>query len=62
MLVNPGGYLKASKYVKTLSILQARKLILDEFGRELDEEGQVVPMKPQAESRFSSLNEVWTSP
>lgn len=27
---------------------QARKLILDEFGRELDEDGQVVPMRPQA--------------
>merc|ERR1719382_846373 len=27
---------------------KARKLILDEFGRELDEEGNVVPMKPQA--------------
>eukprot|EP00971_Amphidinium_carterae_P103967 2059123-Amphidinium_carterae.1 len=26
---------------------KARKLILDEFGRELDEEGNVVPMKPQ---------------
>merc|ERR1712187_830525 len=29
---------------------KARKLILDEFGRELDEEGQVVPMKPQVVS------------
>merc|ERR1719420_2267449 len=26
---------------------KARKLILDEFGRELDEEGNVVPMRPQ---------------
>ena len=25
---------------------KARKLLLDEFGRELDEEGNVVPMKP----------------
>ena len=30
------------------SSAEARKLILDEFGRELDEDGQVVPMKPQA--------------
>merc|ERR1712232_1040990 len=29
---------------------KARKLILDEFGRELDEEGNVVPMKPQVVS------------
>ncbi|CAE7440971.1 RDM16 [Symbiodinium natans] len=29
---------------------KARKLILDEFGRELDEDGQVVPMKPQVVS------------
>jgi len=29
---------------------KARKLILDEFGRELDEEGVVVPMKPQVVS------------
>merc|ERR1712226_1046509 len=29
---------------------KARKLILDEFGRELDEEGTVVPMKPQVVS------------
>uniref|UniRef100_A0A7S2AHT6 Uncharacterized protein n=1 Tax=Alexandrium andersonii TaxID=327968 RepID=A0A7S2AHT6_9DINO len=29
---------------------KARKLILDEFGRELDEEGNVVPMKPTAVS------------
>jgi len=29
---------------------KARKLILDEFGRELDEEGAVVPMRPQTVS------------
>merc|ERR1740121_1425191 len=29
---------------------KARKLILDEFGRELDEEGNVVPMRPQVVS------------
>merc|ERR1719197_659701 len=29
---------------------KARKLILDEFGRELDEEGNVVPMRPQTVS------------
>merc|ERR1711972_1173418 len=29
---------------------KARKLILDEFGRELDEDGNVVPMKPQVVS------------
>merc|ERR1719499_7795 len=29
---------------------KARKLILDEFGRELDEDGTVVPMKPQVVS------------
>merc|ERR1711865_668041 len=29
---------------------KARKLILDEFGRELDEEGIVVPMRPQVVS------------
>merc|ERR1740138_1989031 len=29
---------------------KARKLILDEFGRELDEEGVVVPMRPQVVS------------
>jgi len=29
---------------------KARKLILDEFGRELDEDGAVVPMKPQVVS------------
>merc|ERR1712039_236402 len=29
---------------------KARKLILDEFGRELDEEGNVVPMKSQVVS------------
>merc|ERR1711865_875903 len=29
---------------------KARKLILDEFGRELDEEGNVVPMKAQVVS------------
>merc|ERR1719157_285058 len=29
---------------------KARKLILDEFGRELDEEGVVVPMRPQTVS------------
>jgi len=29
---------------------KARKLILDEFGRELDEEGNVCPMKPQVVS------------
>mmetsp|Transcript_33236 Transcript_33236/g.60214 ORF Transcript_33236/g.60214 Transcript_33236/m.60214 type:complete len:579 (+) Transcript_33236:69-1805(+) len=29
---------------------KARKLILDEFGRELDEDGQVLPMKPQVVS------------
>merc|ERR1719329_994478 len=29
---------------------KARKLILDEFGRELDEEGAVVPMRPQVVS------------
>merc|ERR1711948_91642 len=29
---------------------KARKLFLDEFGRELDEEGNVVPMKPQVVS------------
>merc|ERR1719218_394539 len=28
------------------TIQRPRKLILDEFGRELDEEGNVVPMKP----------------
>jgi len=32
---------------------KARKLILDEFGRELDEEGNVVPMRPQT---VSTLN------
>ena len=32
----------------TSEFVEARKLILDEFGRELDEDGQVVPMKPQA--------------
>merc|ERR1712066_697891 len=29
---------------------KARKLILDEFGRELDEDGNVVPMRPQVVS------------
>merc|ERR1740138_1307471 len=29
---------------------KARKLILDEFGRELDEDGTVVPMRPQVVS------------
>merc|ERR1719311_1563980 len=29
---------------------KARKLILDEFGRELDEDGNVVPMKPSLTS------------
>merc|ERR1712137_517070 len=29
---------------------KARKLILDEFGRELDDEGNVVPMRPQVVS------------
>merc|ERR1711920_178806 len=29
---------------------KARKLILDEFGRELDDDGNVVPMKPQVVS------------
>merc|ERR1712100_848869 len=29
---------------------KARKLILDEFGRELDEEGNVVPIRPQVVS------------
>merc|ERR1740138_1152685 len=29
---------------------KARKLILDEFGRELDEDGNVVPMKPHVVS------------
>merc|ERR1712100_723737 len=29
---------------------KARKLILDEFGRELDEDGNVVPMRPQTVS------------
>ena len=33
---------------RTSQFVEARKLILDEFGRELDEDGQVVPMKPQA--------------
>ena len=38
--------------------LKARKLILDEFGRELDEEGQVVPMKPQVRvsKRFGKVS------
>jgi hypothetical protein len=34
-------------------LVEARKLILDEFGRELDEDGQVVPMKPQAREHGS---------
>merc|ERR1719484_514071 len=29
---------------------KARKLILDEFGRELDDDGNVLPMKPQVVS------------
>merc|ERR1719218_88920 len=32
------------------TIQRPRKLILDEFGRELDEEGNVVPMRPQTVS------------
>ena len=39
---------KALRKELRAACFKARKLILDEFGRELDEDGQVVPMRPQA--------------
>merc|ERR1719247_2680140 len=41
------------------TIQRPRKLILDEFGRELDEEGNVVPMKPALTATLA-VNASWT--